>query len=60
MCYKEQSPQSLNLAIKLFEEKSVQYDKSKIRNSSFKFSKKRFKDEFKSYIDSKCNYLSLD
>jgi glycosyltransferase involved in cell wall biosynthesis len=56
ICYGEQTPDSLNLAINLFEKKSEKYDKQLIRKSSFKFSKKRFQEELRIYVDSKCNF----
>jgi glycosyltransferase involved in cell wall biosynthesis len=52
LCYNEQNPISLNKEIVLFENQIHIYDKTKIRESSFKFSKKRFQKEIKMYIDS--------
>lgn len=56
ICYPEQTPESLNQAINLFETKSKLYDKQVIRNSSFKFSKDRFKKEFSTYVNSKFKF----
>lgn len=51
LCYEEQDAESLNLMVENFEQLKMNYDKNTIRNSSLKFSKNRFKNEFKLYID---------
>lgn len=52
LCYSEQKPESLNLMIEAFEQNGTIYNKQDIRNSSLKFSKKRFQQEFKDYVES--------
>lgn len=52
LCYNKQNSQSLNKEIDVFENQIHIYNKEKIRESSLKFSKKRFQDEIKTYIDS--------
>lgn len=51
-CYDEQNSLSLNREINIFENQLSIYDKEKIRESSLKFSKKRFQYEIKSFVDS--------
>jgi glycosyltransferase involved in cell wall biosynthesis len=51
MCYEIQSAESLNKEIVDFENQYMNYDKNKIRESSLKFSKERFKCEMKSYVE---------
>jgi glycosyltransferase involved in cell wall biosynthesis len=53
LSYNEQSPQSLNSKLADFEKLFVNYDKIKIRESSERFSKARFQQEFKEFVDSK-------
>jgi glycosyltransferase involved in cell wall biosynthesis len=52
LCYEIQSSDSLNKKIIDFENQYLLYDKNKIRESSLKFSKERFKYEMKTYIES--------
>jgi glycosyltransferase involved in cell wall biosynthesis len=52
LCYNVQSPQSLNSKLADFEKRLVNYDKIKIRESSERFSKERFKFEIKNYVES--------
>ena len=52
LCYDHQNSKSLNLKLTIFENQEKIYNKKNIRESSLKFSKKRFQDEFKTFIDS--------
>lgn len=52
LCYEEQNAESLNSKITVFENKYNNYNKVDIRKSSLKFSKKRFKVELETYVDS--------
>lgn len=52
LCYNEQNPKSLNEKIDVFENQFHIYNKNEIRKSSFRFSKKRFQNELKSFISS--------
>ena len=52
LCYDQQNSESLNREVDVFENQIHVYNKEKIRESSLKFSKKRFQDEMKAYIDS--------
>jgi len=51
LCYDEQSPVALNNTVDDFLLKEKNYSKEIIRASSLKFSKERFKTEFKQYVD---------
>lgn len=51
--YNEQNFDSLNNSIELFEKEYEKFNKKKIRETSLKFSKNRFKVEFKQFVDSK-------
>jgi glycosyltransferase involved in cell wall biosynthesis len=52
LCYEHQNSKSLNLMLTIFENQEKIYNKKNIRESSLKFSKKRFQYEFKTFIDS--------
>jgi glycosyltransferase involved in cell wall biosynthesis len=52
LCYDKQDSESLNTKLVDFENQFFFYNKNKIRESSLKFSKDRFKCEMKTYIDS--------
>jgi glycosyltransferase involved in cell wall biosynthesis len=51
LCYETQSVDSLNKKIVDFENNLINYDKHKIRETSQKFSKERFKYEMKTYVE---------
>jgi glycosyltransferase involved in cell wall biosynthesis len=51
LCYSEQTAESLNKMVTQFDKIEHNYRSEEIRKSSFKFSKERFKLEFKQYID---------
>lgn len=55
LCYKEQNANSLNKMLKSFEDRYSNYDKLEIRKSSLKYSKSRFKLEFKQYVEKVLN-----
>jgi glycosyltransferase involved in cell wall biosynthesis len=52
LCYEEQTPEALNNTLNFFLDKETEYSGEVIRNTSLKFSKSRFKSEFRQYIDS--------
>lgn len=51
--YNEQNSESLNKSIEIFEKNYNMFCKNKIRETSLKYSKERFKLEFKQFVDSK-------
>lgn len=56
--YDEQCPDALNRCISEFSKRK--YDSHRIRASSMKFSKERFKSEFKAFVDQVCRENSID
>lgn len=52
--FKSQSLESLNDAIKNFEENIDKFEPNLIREYALKFNKKRFETEIKSYVDNEC------
>lgn len=55
MFFKEQTVESLLVAIKEFEKNYDRFDYNKIRENAERFSKDRFKREFKEFVDKKIN-----
>ncbi|MEO1924228.1 MAG: glycosyltransferase, partial [Nautiliaceae bacterium] len=51
--FKEQTPESLIEAIKSFEKKENKFNSQVIRKHAEKFSKERFKKEFKQFVETK-------
>lgn len=51
LCYEEQTSDSLNAMVNVFESQISKYKNSEIRDTSLRFSKKRFQEEFKRNID---------
>lgn len=51
--FKEQSPESLIEAVQEFEQRQDQFDCFEIRKNAERFSKERFKTEFKEFVDRK-------
>ncbi|MBF2708191.1 glycosyltransferase [Flavobacterium soyangense] len=52
LCYNIQNAESLNSKLIDFENQYLSYNKNKIRESSLKFSKERFKNEIRTYVES--------
>jgi hypothetical protein len=51
--FKEQSPEGLIEAVQEFEKRQDQFDSLEIRRNAERFSKERFKTEFKEFVDRK-------
>lgn len=51
--FREQSPQRIISAIGLFEKNRDKFDGQQIRNHAIKFSRERFEQEFKDFVDAK-------
>jgi glycosyltransferase involved in cell wall biosynthesis len=57
--FKEQIVESLIDAVKVFEKDEGRFDFNEIRKNAERFSKERFKREFREFVDKKAKFLTM-
>ena len=55
MFFHEQTPEALIGTVQVFEKNKDVFDSNEVRKNAERFSKERFKEEFKEFVDTKIN-----